>query len=236
VADVTHLLAELIENATHYSPPNTRVNVIGNTVASGFVVEIEDRGLGIPPATLAVLNERLANPPEFDLADADQLGLFVVSRLAARNEIRVSLRGSPFGGTTAIVLIPHRIVVEDEASALPAAALVPSAISPPGWERGGSGTAPEPADMQVQLTGYADLPRRARQASLAPQLRDDPQADAAAGRGRHNARSADQARALISAVRQGWQNGRAGADQANGAAQGPPRDADPNSNYGRAES
>ena len=63
VADVTHLLAELIENATLYSPPQTRVKVSASRVANGYVVEIEDRGLGIPAETLAALDDRLANPP-----------------------------------------------------------------------------------------------------------------------------------------------------------------------------
>ena len=121
VADVTHLLAELIENAVVYSPPGTRVSVRGGRVANGYVIEIDDRGLGIPPAARDKLNERLAQPVEFDLADSDQLGLFVVSRLAVRNGIRVSLRESGFGGTTAIVLLPAALVVsEQEAAALSA--------------------------------------------------------------------------------------------------------------------
>jgi signal transduction histidine kinase len=121
VADVTHLLAELIENAVVYSPPGTRVQVRGGRVANGYVIEIDDRGLGIPPAARDKLNERLAQPVEFDLADSDQLGLFVVSRLAVRNGIRVSLRESGFGGTTAIVLLPSALVVsEQEAAALSA--------------------------------------------------------------------------------------------------------------------
>jgi signal transduction histidine kinase len=111
VNDVIHLLAELAENATTFSPPNTRVEVRGNAVANGFVVEIEDRGLGMPAEEIAALNERLARPPEFDLANSDQLGLFVAARLAQRHEIRISLRQSPFGGTTAIVLLPPAIMV-----------------------------------------------------------------------------------------------------------------------------
>ncbi|MER6950792.1 nitrate- and nitrite sensing domain-containing protein [Nonomuraea sp. NPDC000554] len=106
VGDVIHLIAELIENATVYSPAHTPVIVRGEAAARGFAIEVEDRGLGMSPETLAETNERLASPPEFDLADSDQLGLFVVSRLAARHDIRVTLRGSPYGGTTAIVLIP----------------------------------------------------------------------------------------------------------------------------------
>jgi signal transduction histidine kinase len=121
VADVTHLLAEVIENAVVYSPPATRIAVRGGRVANGYVIEVEDRGLGIPPAARDVLNDRLAQPPDFDLTDSDQLGLFVVSRLAIRNEIKVSLRESGFGGTTAIVLLPGALVVtEDEAKALAA--------------------------------------------------------------------------------------------------------------------
>ncbi|WP_030456331.1 nitrate- and nitrite sensing domain-containing protein, partial [Herbidospora cretacea] len=106
VADYIHLFAELIENATTYSPPQTEVSVRGETVAKGFAVEIEDRGLGLGPAELEKINSRLASPPEFDLADTDRLGLVVVGRLATRLGVRVELRQSPFGGTTAIVLIP----------------------------------------------------------------------------------------------------------------------------------
>ncbi|MEV6158907.1 nitrate- and nitrite sensing domain-containing protein [Nonomuraea sp. NPDC052129] len=115
VGDVIHLIAELIENATVSSPPHTTVVVRGEAAARGFVFEVEDRGLGMSEEKLAECNERLASPPEFDLADSDELGLFVVSRLAARHDIRVTLRGSPYGGTTAIVLIPAEHVSDPPA-------------------------------------------------------------------------------------------------------------------------
>jgi len=119
VADVTHLLAELIENAVQYSPPGTKVQVRGGRVANGYVIEVEDRGLGIPLDIMETLNGRLAKPPEFDLADSDQLGLFVVSRLAARHSVRISLRVSGYGGTSAVVLLPRTLVVaEDEVPSL----------------------------------------------------------------------------------------------------------------------
>jgi len=118
VNDVIHLIAELIENATAFSPPSTPVEISGGTVAHGFAVEIEDRGLGMEPDVLAAANERLASPPEFDLANSERLGLFVVGRLAARHGIKVTLRPSPYGGTTAIVLLPRKIIVpEQEADA-----------------------------------------------------------------------------------------------------------------------
>jgi signal transduction histidine kinase len=113
VNDVIHLIAELAENATAFSPPSTQVEIKADAVGHGLAVEIEDRGLGLSAEEMAEINERLASPPEFDLANSDQLGLFVVGQLAARHRIRVSLRGSVYGGTIAIVLIPISIVVRD---------------------------------------------------------------------------------------------------------------------------
>ncbi|GHF33522.1 hypothetical protein GCM10018790_08970 [Kitasatospora xanthocidica] len=112
VADVTHLVAELVENAAVFSPPSTHVTVQGEVVAHGFALEIDDRGLGLSEQLLAEINERLAVEQEFDLADTDRLGLFVVSRLARRHGIRVHLRPSPYGGTTAVVLIPRELLAE----------------------------------------------------------------------------------------------------------------------------
>src|ERR1700761_6824389 len=119
VTDVIHLLAELIENATSLSPPFTQVRVAGETVANGFAIEIEDRGLGMLPERLQELNERLANPPDLNPANTEQLGLFVVGQLARRHGIRVMLRPSPYGGTTAVALLPLDLIVEDRAAAPP---------------------------------------------------------------------------------------------------------------------
>src|SRR6516164_6618091 len=114
VSDVIHLIAELVENATVFSPPNTRIEVRAERVGTGLVAEVEDRGLGLSPDELDDINARLASPAEFDLANSDQLGLFVVSRLAARHNIKVSLRRSVYGGTTAVVLLPFGAVVRKE--------------------------------------------------------------------------------------------------------------------------
>jgi len=118
VNDVIHLVAELVENATVFSPPNTRIEVRAERVGTGLVAEVEDRGLGLSAEELADINQRLASTPEFDLARSEQLGLFVVSQLAARHDIKVSLRRSMYGGTTAVVLLPFGVVVrKDETSA-----------------------------------------------------------------------------------------------------------------------
>jgi signal transduction histidine kinase len=110
-ADMIHLLAELIENATLFSPSGTAVEVRAGRVANGFAIEVDDRGLGIEPDQLTEINRQLDRPPDFDLANSDRLGLFVGGKLAARYGVRVSLRPSPYGGTTAIVLLPTNIVV-----------------------------------------------------------------------------------------------------------------------------
>ncbi|MHC3469673.1 nitrate- and nitrite sensing domain-containing protein [Streptomyces sp. 7R007] len=116
VADVIHLLAELIDNATVYSPPPSPVGVRAAMVAKGLAVEIEDRGLGMSEEDYAAFNVQLAVEPQFDvvaLADDLRLGMFVIARLATRHGIAVTLRPSPYGGTTAIVLLPHDIVVRE---------------------------------------------------------------------------------------------------------------------------
>ncbi|MEU0373669.1 nitrate- and nitrite sensing domain-containing protein [Streptomyces sp. NPDC006283] len=112
VADLTHLIAELLENATVFSPPHTAVQVLGERVANGFTLEIHDRGLGMAADALLDANLRLAETPEFELSDTDRLGLFVVSRLAQRQNVRVSLQQSPYGGTTAVVFIPAALLTE----------------------------------------------------------------------------------------------------------------------------
>jgi len=110
VGDIIHLLAELLENAASFSPPQTRVVVAGQVLPNGYAIEIEDRGLGMSSEAIEEANQRLIEPPDFDPADSARLGLFVVAQLAARHGIRVSLRPSPYGGVTAIALVPGELV------------------------------------------------------------------------------------------------------------------------------
>jgi signal transduction histidine kinase len=114
VADIIHLVAELAENATVFSPPNTPVRIQGDIVGRGFAVEIEDRGLGISQVRMDEINANLANPPQFDLSGSDRLGLFIAGQLAQRHDVKITLRPSVYGGTTAIVLIPTALVVEED--------------------------------------------------------------------------------------------------------------------------
>ena len=154
VADVIHLLAELIENSTTLSPPYTSVRVSGDTVANGFAIEVEDRGLGMSPSRLAELNDRLANPPEFNPSDSEQLGLFVVSQLAKRHGIRVTLKASPYGGTAAIVLIPRHLVVTEEAFR---AGLPGEPVSVTVAQLTANGNHAAPAELAGQGSGFAEF-------------------------------------------------------------------------------
>ncbi|MFF9193841.1 nitrate- and nitrite sensing domain-containing protein [Streptomyces sp. NPDC014779] len=288
VADLTHLLAELVENAAQFSPPHTKVRISGEPVGNGYALEIEDRGLGMGKETLAEANARIAQSEALDLFDSDRLGLFVVSRLASRHAVQVHLRTSPYGGTTAVVLLPKDLLQnpvpeEDpvagapgprtapapapgpaaqpsvpgprppharDAAATPAPSGAPaeperapagvtslrpraagrnltpapaSAPTPPPATAPPRNTAPSaptvpprpahPAGPGEDQAG--DLPRRVRQASLVPQLREAPADGAAApgagpgtgGGSGPDERTPEQARDRMSAYTEGWRRG-----------------------------
>ncbi|MFI6534834.1 nitrate- and nitrite sensing domain-containing protein [Nonomuraea sp. NPDC050547] len=198
-ADLTHLVAELVENASIYSSPETAVQVRGDLVSNGYVLEVEDRGLGLSPQEYAEINARLADPPEFDLADSDRLGLFVVARLAERHGLQVTLRASPFSGTTAIVLIPKRLVTEREA-------LPPAPDEEPIELPSRSSKRPKPLAVVGQPND--GLPRRVRQANLPAQLSKPPDPPPPPT----TERSPDEVRDLFSAFQRGTQRAREEAD------------------------
>ncbi|MCP2327277.1 signal transduction histidine kinase [Hamadaea flava] len=199
VGDVIHLLAELVENALSFSPPDTTVHVKGARVGTGHVLEVEDRGLGMSEAVLDESNELLRDPPEFKLTSTARLGLFVVGRLAQRHEIEVQLRRSPYGGVTAIVLIPEKLISgrppASELTLLEAAVALPSVPE----------MRPRAAAAPVALAVRAEPPVRvvtARTPSGLP-VRPKPNPSAPA--------QARDIRDLMSAFQRGTQRGRAEA-------------------------
>ncbi|MFF7052824.1 nitrate- and nitrite sensing domain-containing protein [Streptomyces griseorubiginosus] len=286
VADLTHLLAEVIENAAQFSPPHTRVRVTGEPVGNGYAVEVEDRGLGMGKETLAEANRRIEQSEALDLFDSDRLGLFVVSRLAARHGIKVHLRTSPYGGTTAVVLLPTallhskaaerspaegaeavraarsaeavdrerlthreyaRVSAERDQESVPASAERPALVAPRAVaadrgtadrgtaDRGTTDTPPagvtalrlhRPSEESEESD---DLPRRVRQASLAPQLREQRSQEPAPATGRRDdeSRSPEVVRDRMAAYRDGW---------ARGGGRQPGRGATPDSPAGRDSS
>ncbi|WP_399882264.1 nitrate- and nitrite sensing domain-containing protein [Streptomyces sp. BBFR51] len=262
VADVTHLMAEIIENAAQFSPPHTRVRVTGEPVGNGYAIEVEDRGLGMGKDALAEANRRITRSETLDLFDSDRLGLFVVSRLAARQDIKVHLKTSPYGGTTAVVLLPTALLHSATAerspravheaprpeehlyarvpgaaghqepvpapvdrpsltSAAPAATRTTASGRPPGapaLRLHRSPDAPGDPDDHVrsggphpaQPTGESDdLPRRVKQASLAPQLRDGRPAEPTRPGPVHDTeeRTPELVRDRMAAYRDGWSRG-----------------------------
>ncbi|MEU2396323.1 nitrate- and nitrite sensing domain-containing protein [Streptomyces sp. NPDC007369] len=111
VTDLVHLLAELLENATTFSSPQTKVRVNATRLPDGRVmVEIHDKGIGLTAEDFADINHKLANPPTVDAAISQRMGLFVVGRLADRHNIRVQLRPSgEAAGTTSLIMLPDAI-------------------------------------------------------------------------------------------------------------------------------
>ncbi|WP_238010388.1 nitrate- and nitrite sensing domain-containing protein [Dactylosporangium sp. AC04546] len=249
VADVIHLLAEVIENATSYSPPHTRVQISGQLVPNGYAIEIEDRGLGMAPEAIEEANQRLLHPPDFDPANSARLGLFVVALLAARHGVRVTLRHSPYGGVTAVVLVPPHLITGATAElTAPTAAEQQLAAAEEVLELDAAdvvrptlddvGPAPQidvvaehvetvppvplpPRTADAQELTDDGLPRRRRQASIVPQLRERPEDErtvdgipaaefAATGVG---GRSPEQTRDMMSSLQAGFTRGRRDAAQ-----------------------
>lgn len=152
VGDVIHLLAELMENATSFSPPKTEVIVSGMAMRRGYLVEIADNGLGMTLPELDAANLRLADPPEFQLTANARLGFFVVGKLALRYGIKVRLHATPSGGVTASVLIPAGLTRSGDS---------PSEVDEP--ELAMATTTPSSSAVGEQLTP-AGLPVRTRRA------------------------------------------------------------------------
>ncbi|MFE5257881.1 sensor histidine kinase [Streptomyces coelicoflavus] len=151
VADVIHLLAELVENATLFSAPQTQVLMRANLVTSGLAVEVEDRGLGMPVGEQDRMNALLADPDQVNVARllADgRIGLFVVSQLAKRHGITVRLQTNIYGGVQAVLVVPQALL-GTEPGALPGDAARPAPVT-------GAGTVPlAPARQQSRAVSTA---------------------------------------------------------------------------------
>ncbi|MGW0531231.1 sensor histidine kinase [Streptomyces sp. NPDC003032] len=113
VADIVHLLAELVENATVFSAPHTHVLLRADLVTAGLAVEVEDRGLGMPLAEQNKMNRLLADPDQVNVASLLQdgrIGLFVVSALARRHGVTVRLHTNIYGGVQAVLILPQELL------------------------------------------------------------------------------------------------------------------------------
>ncbi|MFW5899490.1 MAG: nitrate- and nitrite sensing domain-containing protein, partial [Jiangellaceae bacterium] len=245
VADLTHLVAELVENAAVFSPPNTKARVRGELVGTGLALEIEDRGLGMSREAMEDANRRIQDTDQIDLLETDQLGLFVVNRLSHRLDVEVTLQRSPYGGVTAIVLVPTELLEQSGTyEALPEAAsdgqpaLEQPQLAAVGSRSGpsGNGSSDPERDGPRESIGPSgrmagsppddgdDLPRRVRQASLGSEMRRWP--GTAGSDAEHDSereprpprRTPEEARATFSALRTGWLRGQ--SDTADDSPQG----------------
>ncbi|GAB2830072.1 ATP-binding protein [Streptomyces chlorus] len=161
VADVIHLLAELVENATLYSAPHTQVLLRAGLVTSGLAVEVEDRGLGMPVGEQERMNALLADPDQVNVASllADgRIGLYVVSQLARRHGIQVRLQNNIYGGVQAVLVVPQALLGAEPWSSGPGAGegRPTEGDAGPGPEAGG-GPTHRPAHA-VPAPGSAPLP------------------------------------------------------------------------------
>ncbi|MFK0216904.1 sensor histidine kinase [Streptomyces vinaceus] len=169
VADVVHLLAELVENATVFSAPDTDVVLRAERVTAGIAIEVEDRGLGLPAAEQHRMNALLVDPEQVSvrqlLADG-RIGLFVVSALARRHGIAVELKSNIYGGVLAVLVLPQELLGAEAPSA--ADALGGSRATSWGTGDGGAGMPPlEPVRVAMPRS-KPEAPRVAEPEPVAP--------------------------------------------------------------------
>ncbi|MFJ4777302.1 nitrate- and nitrite sensing domain-containing protein [Streptomyces sp. NPDC088762] len=168
ISQISHLLAELLDNATRFSPPRSKVVIRAELVADGLSVEIEDRGPRVTPERYEEMNRRLHEAPPYSVLaqNAHRLGLFVVGHLADRLEATVTLRRSVYGGTSAVVILPGELLVatEGEAPREPARpSPVPAAPPAPAQDPAPAASAPRLAEErkpELVLHTAAGLPTR----------------------------------------------------------------------------
>ncbi len=154
VADLTHLLAELIENALHHTPPDAGVEVRGHHDRRGYELLVIDRGRGLSPGELEAANRRLAGAEALTIAPSQYLGLYVTAALAARHRLRVELQPNGLG-VTARVHLPADLLVEEQHARRPASGSLTTGWSPPApVPPPGGGPAPGPWGCAAERAGY----------------------------------------------------------------------------------
>ncbi|WP_017568865.1 sensor histidine kinase [Nocardiopsis halotolerans] len=225
-SDTVRLLAELLENATSFSPPGTQVQVVGHPgEAGGYVLEVHDDGLGMAPDRIEAANALLCDPPGFDLAtirEDSQLGLFVVATIAARHGLGVSVHARETGGTRAVLTLPAHVLAPEQGDGAvtghdpthtaptPAAPTTSSTTAPApspahAHAHADGPTEPRPAPEQARPQGtYKGLPMRRRKPATTA-----PTAPAPAPRADNEQRSLSEIRSMMSAFQSGTLRGRA---------------------------
>ncbi|MEU8893102.1 ATP-binding protein [Streptomyces sp. NPDC048442] len=180
VADIIHLLAELVENATVFSAPHTTVLLRAQFVTAGLAIEVEDRGLGMPVTEQNKMNSLLADPDQVNvqhLLQDGRIGLFVVSALARRHGIAVRLQNNIYGGVQAVLVLPEGLLGDDHESAAAGTATSRRPAPVPAQQRGdrvpisGAPAAPEPEPAPSYVREQQTAPRPAAPAGTVGTVR-----------------------------------------------------------------
>ncbi|WP_405593007.1 sensor histidine kinase [Streptomyces sp. NBC_01092] len=209
VADVIHLLAELVENATVFSAPHTQVLLRANLVTSGLAVEVEDRGLGMPVGEQNRMNALLTDPDQVNVASllADgRIGLFVVSQLAKRHGIHVRLQTNIYGGVQAVLVVPQGLLGTEPGARAGAAR---------GQEPQGTAGTAMPPQAPPQASSQSSPQARQQQPPVPPQQR------------RHATSAGSVAAAASVGAHSGGQRGMTETSQASPVSQAAPRRHEP---------
>jgi signal transduction histidine kinase len=173
VADIIHLVAELVENATMFSPPNTEVTLRAQKVTAGLAVEVDDRGLGMPLEDQQRINHLLTAPGQIDIGELltdGRIGLWVVSELARRHGVAVRLQTNIYGGIQAVLVLPHSLLGDGPQDGEPnqlgqsAPRELNSAVTsqahgagPASASRPGSASAPSPARAPLPVASHSEV-------------------------------------------------------------------------------
>jgi signal transduction histidine kinase len=219
--DLANLLGELVDNATAFSAPETRVRISGQKVGSGYVLEVEDRGLGMTDEELEAVNRRLAGHREAGDGREQRLGTWVAGRLAERRDVKVQLRRSAYGGVTALIFFPEHLAMARPATPPAERREARPGTDAPG-DQGRKAQGEDAALAKLPLRRYVThvpeggpdppLPKRAPHASLAPDLAAAGDTGRADGpEPRPAARSPEEVRSMLSRYRSGLERGRAAA-------------------------
>jgi histidine kinase/DNA gyrase B/HSP90-like ATPase len=221
VDDVVQLVAELVENAVVFSPPQANVEVTGQTLGDRYALRVKDRGIGMSDETLARVNRHLADPPLIDLASYPLIGLLAAGRVAHRHGIQVRLSHARLGATDALVLLPATLLLRqatDDAEQLPIYDAVRADWLHASYDDPDGAPPAEALPTRAAWQPDGRLPRRTPMANLDARLQGPP---GAPERRPAASRSPDETRSMLTSYQDGLRQVRSYLQRAHADTAGP---------------